>query len=90
MRASSGNFGDCAAIPELAGVPIVAMIGDSHAALVGHGRYEPGTVKATYGTGSSLMMLTPELGDGSETVWRAPSRGRVQAARTLRSKATSP
>jgi glycerol kinase len=58
---SSGSFGTCAAIPELAGVPIVAMIGDSHAALVGHGRYQPGTVKATYGTGSSLMMLTPEL-----------------------------
>ena len=58
---SSGNFGTCDAIPELAGVPIVAMIGDSHAALVGHGRYQPGTVKATYGTGSSLMMLTPEL-----------------------------
>src|SRR5580692_5343531 len=58
---SSGNFGGCEAIAELAGVPIVAMIGDSHAALVGHGRYEPGTVKATYGTGSSLMMLTPEL-----------------------------
>ena len=61
VRASSGDFGTCAAIPELAGVPIVAMIGDSHAALVGHGRYQPGTVKATYGTGSSLMMLTPEL-----------------------------
>jgi glycerol kinase len=58
---SSGNFGNCAAIAELAGVPIVAMIGDSHAALVGHGRYEPGTVKATYGTGSSLMMLLAEL-----------------------------
>ncbi len=58
---SSGNFGACEAIPELAGIPIVAMIGDSHAALVGHGRYEQGTVKATYGTGSSLMMLTPEL-----------------------------
>jgi glycerol kinase len=61
VRPSSGNFGSCAAIPELAGVPIVAMIGDSHAALVGHGRYQPGTVKATYGTGSSLMMLTPGL-----------------------------
>ncbi len=58
---SSGDFGECAAIPELAGVPIVAMIGDSHAALVGHGRYQPGTVKATYGTGSSLMMLSAEL-----------------------------
>jgi glycerol kinase len=61
VLSSSGNFGSCAAIPELAGVPIVAMIGDSHAALVGHGRYQPGTVKATYGTGSSLMMLTSEL-----------------------------
>jgi len=61
VRPSSGNFGSCTAIPELNGVPIVAIIGDSHAALVGHGRYEPGTVKATYGTGSSLMMLTPGL-----------------------------
>jgi glycerol kinase len=61
VRASSGDFGVCAAISELAGVPIVAMIGDSHAALVGHGRYEPGTVKATYGTGSSLMMLLADL-----------------------------
>lgn len=61
LRPSSGIFGVCAAIPELAGVPIVAVIGDSHAALVGHGRYQPGTVKATYGTGSSLMMLTTKL-----------------------------
>jgi glycerol kinase len=67
LRASSGDFGKCAAISELGGVPIVAMIGDSHAALVGHGRYQSGTVKATYGTGSSLMMLTPELaGDGGD------------------------
>ncbi len=61
VRPSSNDFGSCTAIPELAGVPIVAMIGDSHAALVGHGCYQPGTVKATYGTGSSLMMLTPGL-----------------------------
>jgi len=61
LRLSSGEFGECASIPALAGVPIVAMIGDSHAALVGHGCYQAGTVKATYGTGSSLMMLTPGL-----------------------------
>jgi glycerol kinase len=67
---SSGSFGTCAAIPELVGVPIVAMIGDSHAALVGHGRYQPGTVKATYGTGSSLMMLTPELVTGAKQLAR--------------------
>jgi glycerol kinase len=61
VKPSSGIFGECQAIAALAGVPIVAMIGDSHAALVGHGSYESGTVKATYGTGSSLMMLTPDL-----------------------------
>jgi glycerol kinase len=42
-----------------AGVPIRAIMGDSHAALYGHGIREPGVVKATYGTGSSLMTLTP-------------------------------
>jgi glycerol kinase len=33
------------------------MIGDSHAALFGHGVRTPGFVKATYGTGTSLMSL---------------------------------
>lgn len=61
LGASSAMFGTCTALPELSGVPVVSMIGDSHAALVGHGRYEPGVVKATYGTGSSLMMITPGL-----------------------------
>lgn len=42
-----------------AGVPIRAMLGDSHAALYGHGIRAPGAVKATFGTGSSLMTLTP-------------------------------
>jgi glycerol kinase len=40
------------------GVPIAALIGDSHAALFGHAGFAPGVVKATYGTGSSLMTLT--------------------------------
>jgi glycerol kinase len=43
-----------------AGIPIVAMMGDSHAALYGHGVRVPGLVKATVGTGSSLMTLTSE------------------------------
>jgi glycerol kinase len=34
------------------------MLGDSHAALFGHGVRSPGTAKATYGTGSSLRTLT--------------------------------
>lgn len=37
-------------------VPIHAVLGDSHAALFGQGCLRPGMVKATYGTGSSLMM----------------------------------
>jgi glycerol kinase len=41
-----------------AGILIGAMVGDSHAALFGQGAFAPGAVKATYGTGSSLMTLT--------------------------------
>ena len=37
-------------------VPVLAMMGDSHAALFGQGCVRPGTAKATYGTGSSVMM----------------------------------
>ena len=52
-----GQTGQTTALP--AGIPILAMMGDSHAALYGHGIRQPGTVKATYGTGSSLMALMP-------------------------------
>ncbi len=37
------------------GTPVASLIGDSHAALFGHAAFAPGAVKATYGTGSSLM-----------------------------------
>ena len=61
-RPSDSLFGRTAegacALP--AGTPILAMMGDSHAALYGHGVRKPGTVKATYGTGSSLMTLSGE------------------------------
>ncbi len=43
-----------------AGVPIAALAGDSHAALFGHAIFRPGQVKATYGTGSSVMTLTDQ------------------------------
>lgn len=45
------------------GVPIGAVMGDSHAALFGHGAITPGQVKATYGTGSSVMGLIAAPGD---------------------------
>lgn len=37
-------------------IPICGVMGDSHAALFGQGCLEPGMAKATYGTGSSIMM----------------------------------
>jgi glycerol kinase len=39
-------------------IPITAIIGDSHAACFGEGCFSPGTVKATMGTGSSVVMNT--------------------------------
>lgn len=55
---SDANFGVISGVPGVPdGIPIHAMMGDSHAALFGHGVTAPGAVKATYGTGSSLMTL---------------------------------
>jgi glycerol kinase len=85
VRVSDSEFGRTAggatALPQ--GVPIRAMVGDSHAALFGHGVRAPGTVKATYGTGTSLMTLTPQRvrsGHGlSGTIAWSTSAGVVHA-----------
>lgn len=37
-------------------IPIVGVMGDSHAALYGQGGWSPGDAKTTFGTGSSIMM----------------------------------
>jgi len=37
-------------------IPITGVMGDSHAALFGQNCYKKGMAKATYGTGSSIMM----------------------------------
>ncbi len=39
-------------------IPIAGLLGDSHAALVGQHCFFPGMGKATYGTGSSVMVYT--------------------------------
>jgi glycerol kinase len=39
------------------GTPVTGVMGDSHAALFAHAGWRPGQVKATYGTGSSIMSL---------------------------------
>lgn len=85
VRASNSEFGLTArgatALP--AGIPIRAMVGDSHAALYGHGIRASGMVKATYGTGTSLMTLTPKRvrsGHGlSGTIAWSTSAGVVHA-----------
>lgn len=53
------NFGPRLAHDALpAGVPVLAVMGDSHAALFGHAGWRAGLVKATYGTGSSVMAVS--------------------------------
>lgn len=86
VRPSDSHFGDVAAgVTALAtGTPIYAMLGDSHAALFGHGVRIPGTVKATYGTGSSLMTLTSARqrsshGLSSTIAWSTDGSGPVYA-----------
>ncbi len=72
---SSAASAESAALGRLpAGVPVASLIGDSHAALFGHAAFRPGSVKATYGTGSSLMSLTDgpvfsERGLSSTIAW---------------------
>jgi glycerol kinase len=56
-------------------IPICGILGDSHAALLGHGVLGKGKVKATYGTGSSLMTLcdgpeSSEKGLSSTIAWK--------------------
>jgi len=41
------------------GIPIASAIGDSHAALFGHGAFGTGDGKITFGTGSSVMTTVP-------------------------------
>lgn len=53
---SDGDFGIISAGGLPQGIPIAGVMGDSHAALFGQGCHEAGMAKATYGTGSSVMM----------------------------------
>ena len=59
IHPSTGNFGETNFEGILdKPIPITAIIGDSHAACFGEGCFSPGTVKATMGTGSSVVMNT--------------------------------
>ncbi|MCZ7436717.1 FGGY family carbohydrate kinase [Micromonospora sp. WMMC241] len=62
-----GSCGDFPAVRDLwpvpDGVAVRAVLGDSHAAMFAHAGWRPGVVKATYGTGSSVMAV----GDGGDS-----------------------
>ncbi len=55
---SAGIAARCGKATPLDGLPIVAILGDSHAALAAYGERR---VKATYGTGSSIMARVESL-----------------------------
>ena len=60
VRDSAHRFGTTRGVRGIKdGTPICAAIGDSHAALFGHGAFKPGDGKVTFGTGSSVMMTLP-------------------------------
>ena len=86
LRASDAGFGRTAAavgaVP--AGVPVVAVLADSHSALYHHGCTTPGSGKATYGTGTSVMSPISDLrpaphGIATTVAWHA--QGQVTYAR---------
>ncbi|MEU8354708.1 FGGY family carbohydrate kinase [Nonomuraea sp. NPDC048882] len=66
--ASTGEHAGAGGLhPSLAGIPVSAVLGDSHAALFAHAAGRRGRVKVTYGTGSSVMGLAePEAAAGEE------------------------
>ncbi|NRB58157.1 MAG: glycerol kinase [Salinicola sp.] len=85
IRHSADDFGTTASglgkLP--AGIPILSIVGDSHAALLAQGGQDSRIVKATYGTGSSVMTTTgdqPVEGRGlATTVAWETDQGRVYA-----------
>ncbi len=62
--------------PARAGTPVAALLGDSHAALFANAGWRPGSVKASYGTGSSVMAVseaTVAPGLCRTVAWDGPS-----------------
>ena len=59
VRATDAPFGEAIHPDWPCRAPILGVAGDSHAAMFAHAAVAPDVVKATIGTGSSLMALTP-------------------------------
>lgn len=64
-----------AVVSDLAGVPIAGVLGDQQAALFGQACFQPGMVKATYGTGAFVLAnagpVAPPIANGllSTVAW---------------------
>ncbi|NLM40442.1 MAG: glycerol kinase GlpK [Firmicutes bacterium] len=59
VRSSSEIYGHTAAFGKLpAGIPVAGAAGDQQAALFGQACFNPGMVKATFGTGAFILMNT--------------------------------
>ena len=59
VRPSSGVFGQTRSLGPLpAGIPVSGIAGDQQAALYGQACWRPGMIKATYGTGSFVVLNT--------------------------------
>ena len=75
---SSGVIGEVTAVPELAGIPIAALVGDQQGALAGQACFSAGLAKNTYGTGCFLLMHTgdaPQIRPGGLVATLACRRG---------------
>ena len=83
IKPSSAIYGETVPIEGLpGGIPIASLIGDSHASLYGLGGFRSGSVKSTYGTGSSLMTPTsdPVISENGLSTTIAWARERVTYA----------
>jgi len=69
VRDTAGDFGVTDTAHFSRAIPITALVGDQHGALVGQACFEPGSVKSTYGTGCFVLVNT---GDRA-----LPSRNRL-------------
>jgi glycerol kinase len=60
VRDCAAEFGATEADLFGAPIPIRGIAGDQQAATIGHGCFEPGTIKSTYGTGAFVVLNTGE------------------------------
>jgi glycerol kinase len=90
VRPSCGRFGLLTGLPgaagRLEGLPVAGVAGDQQSALFGQACFEPGMVKATYGTGSFVLCNVgaecPEAAEGLLTTiaWDLGARGGIAYA----------